>query len=84
MNELQAWQQVDELIDTKRPTEYDQAVALLGDLRDMSERTGRVGAYAERPRDLRERHARKPSLMERFDRAKLQQPNVLGYTIRWR
>ena len=71
MNELQAWQRVDALIDTKRPTEYDQAVALLVDLRDMSARTGRAEAYAECLRNLRERHARKPSLMERFERAKL-------------
>ena len=71
MNELEAWRRVEALIDTKRPPEYDQAVTLLVDLRDMSARTGRTGAYTERLHDLRGLHARKPSLMERFDRAKL-------------
>lgn len=34
--ERQAWQRVDTLIGTKRPRDYDAAVTLLSDLRDVS------------------------------------------------
>lgn len=61
-----AWQQVDALIETRRPTEYDAAVTLLADLHALD-----GAAFAVRIRLLRERHARKQSLIDRFDRARL-------------
>jgi hypothetical protein len=67
----QAWQQVDELIATKRPRDYDQALAILVDLRVLVERDDSTEAFAERFGRLRERHLRKPSLLERFDKAGL-------------
>ena len=66
-----AWAQVDILIESKRPTEYDAAVALLGDLRDLAVRDAGGPAFARRLRRLREQHARKPSLLDRLDRAQL-------------
>ena len=66
-----AWAQVDVLIESKRPTEYDAAVALLGDLRDLAVRDAGGPAFARRLRQLREQHARKPSLLDRLDRAQL-------------
>ena len=67
----QAWQQVDELIATKRPRDYDQALAILIDLRALGKRDGSAEAFADRFGRLRERHLRKPSLLERFDKAGL-------------
>lgn len=66
-----AWQQVDELIATKKPREYDTAVQLLVDLRDLVERDGDTAAFAMRLTELRTVHARKPSLLERIDLAGL-------------
>jgi hypothetical protein len=61
-----AWNKVDALIETKRPKEYDAAVTLLADLHALDD-----AAFAARIRRLREQHARKPSLIDRFDRAQL-------------
>ena len=66
-----AWQQVDELIATKKPREYDTAVQLLVDLRDLGERDGDTAAFQQRLTELRVVHARKPSLLERLDLAGL-------------
>ena len=66
-----AWAQVDVLIESKRPKEYDAAVALLGDLRDLAVRDAGGPAFARRLRQLREQHARKPSLLDRLHRAQL-------------
>lgn len=67
----QAWRQIDEMIETKKPKEYDAAVALLADLRALSERDDAIAVFRQRMRGLRQRHARKPSLLDRFDRAGL-------------
>ncbi|MFE9202544.1 hypothetical protein [Micromonospora sp. NPDC007230] len=67
----EAWQRVATMIETKRPKEYDAAVALLSDLKALADRDGDTEAFRRRVRQLRERHARKPSLLDRFDRAGL-------------
>lgn len=67
----QAWQRVSALIETKKPAEYDQAVALLTDLRAIGERNGHAAAFTQRFTQLRHQHQRKPSLLQRFDRAGL-------------
>ncbi|MFC0096159.1 hypothetical protein ACFFKH_01285 [Micromonospora marina] len=67
----QEWQRVDAMIETKRPKEYDAAVVLLGDLKALADRDGDVEVFRQRMRLLRERHARKPSLLDRLDRTGL-------------
>jgi hypothetical protein len=67
--EPEMWRQVESLIATKRPKDYDQAVTLLVDLRDLSARSGRDGEFQAQIRELRERHALKVSLLERLNRA---------------
>jgi len=71
LHEEQAWGQVDASIETKKPAGYDSAVGLLSDLRAVSERKGRLEAFAKRFAQLREQHLKKSSLLERFDRAGL-------------
>ncbi|WP_433494881.1 hypothetical protein ACQP26_03120 [Micromonospora sp. CA-248089] len=66
-----AWQRVDELIATKKPREYDTAVQLLVDLRELSERDGDSSSFQHRLAELRAVHARKPSLLERLNLAGL-------------
>jgi hypothetical protein len=62
---------VETAIQTKQPKQYDHAVDLLNDLRDLAERNGTGKDVSERIRDLRERHRSKPSLMQRLDRTGL-------------
>jgi hypothetical protein len=71
LHEEQAWGQVDASIATKKPAGYDSAVELLSNLRAVSERKGRLEAFAKRFAQLREQHLKKSSLLERFDRAGL-------------
>jgi hypothetical protein len=66
-----AWQQIDRLIATKKPREYDTAVQLLVDLRDLAERDGDTATFQQQLADVRAMHARKPSLLERLDLAGL-------------
>jgi hypothetical protein len=70
-NPVRTWNQVDELIATKRPKDYDAAVTLLLDLQALAVREGEIFEFAEQMTRLRERHARKPSLIDRFNRARL-------------
>ena len=64
------WAEVNKLVATKQPKNYDQAVKLLVDLRDLAARSegGDFGLWIER---LRQAHARKPSFMERLKKARL-------------
>jgi hypothetical protein len=66
-----AWRRVETLIASKRPTEYDAAVTLLQDLREIGERKGRGLEIARRLRALRDAHAKKPSLLARLRKAGL-------------
>jgi hypothetical protein len=46
-------------------------VSLLRDLQALAEREGDADAFSQRFGELRARHQRKPTLLERFDRAGL-------------
>jgi hypothetical protein len=67
--EDELWRQVEAAIQTRQPKEYDRAVELLKDLRDLAERSGTGAAVAKRIGELRARHGSKPTLMQRLDRA---------------
>ncbi|GGM14961.1 hypothetical protein ACFFX1_04165 [Dactylosporangium sucinum] len=75
-----AWRQVAELIATKKPKEYDAAVALLVDLEALGERDGQRKAFRGRIHQLRQEHARKPSLLDRLERAGLIASAASGAT----
>jgi len=70
--EDEVWRQTEELIDTKNPARYDEAIQLLRDLKDLSTRTGQAVRFKTRLGQLRDRHARKPSLLRRIDDAGLR------------
>jgi hypothetical protein len=69
--EEELWGRVDALVDTKRPKEYDEAVGLLRDLRDLAARRDGADAFVARLGGLRQRCAKRPSLLARLDRAGL-------------
>ncbi|MFJ8916055.1 hypothetical protein [Amycolatopsis sp. NPDC102389] len=64
-----AWSRVDALIATRKPAEYDAAVILLTDLQALAERGDRDDRFVSRVSALRQAHGRKPSFIERLDRA---------------
>ncbi len=64
-----AWSRVETMIATRKPSEYDAAVTPLTDLQDLAQRDGHPATFARRSLALRQSHARKPSLIERLDRA---------------
>jgi hypothetical protein len=70
-DEEAAWSRADAMIATRKPTEYDAAVTLITDLGELADRDGRRDAFTQRVTTLRQAHARKPSLIERLDRAGL-------------
>jgi hypothetical protein len=65
------WEQIPQLIGLKRPKEYDVAVSLLVDLRDLADRRGGISEFQKAIADLRRLHASKPSFLHRLDKAKL-------------
>ncbi len=69
--EPQVWKQVDANIATTRPGRYDEAVRLLCDLRELAVRGGRASDVEAQILQLCERHAGKPSFLERLRRAGL-------------
>lgn len=68
------WQEIRALIATRKPADYDAAVTLLGDLRDLGTRSGRAEEVQNRIRQLREEHAKKHSFVRRLERAGLIAP----------
>jgi hypothetical protein len=66
------WAQIETLIDTRKPGDYDIAVELLKDLQALARRADRTGEFTQRFGLLRQQHHRKPSLITRFDQAGLE------------
>jgi hypothetical protein len=64
-----AWSRIEAMIATRKPAEYDAAVTLLTDLQALAERDGHDDTFSLRTTALRQAHARKPSLIQRLDRA---------------
>lgn len=71
--ETRLWAAVESLAATRLPQSYDQAVSHLVDLRDLAARKGRDESndFATRLEHFRTTHARKPSLLDRLERAGL-------------
>jgi hypothetical protein len=60
---------LDAMIATRKPADYAAAVTLLSDLQALAEREDRYHTFTVRTTALRQTHARKPSLIERLNRA---------------
>ena len=80
--EEQVWRTIEETIAKRQPKEYDRAVELLTDLRDLAARTGNTEAVTQKIRQLRERHAAKTTLIERLERAGLTGDECAGRPLR--
>ena len=64
------WKRVEDLVATKQPKRYDDAVAVLTDLRDLAEHAGGAD-FRRRLEALLVEHARKPTLIDRLKMAGL-------------
>jgi len=62
---------VDELIATKQPKKYDEAVALLRDLCDLGRREGETAEFETRLQRIQMRHEAKSTLIRRLREAGL-------------
>jgi hypothetical protein len=65
------WREVEAFVSPKRPPDYDRAVTLLTDLRAIAERDGTGNDFERRIGELRLRHVRKRSFLERLSQAGL-------------
>jgi len=70
------WKRVDEMIAAKKTSEYDLAVSLLRDLREVLERQDEAEKFSKRVLGIRERYSNRPALQERLDKAKM--PGAAG------
>jgi len=69
--EAAAWNQIAAHIQERQPNEYDKAVTLLTDLRDVAVRRGRVPAFQSALEKLRQAHSAKVSFLRRLAKARL-------------
>ena len=69
--ENEIWKKVDSLILTKKPKDYDEAVRLLIDLKDLAKKNNAASLFKSKLMAIRENHSRKPSLISRINSAGL-------------
>jgi hypothetical protein len=69
--EKEIWKKVDTLILTKKPKDYDEAVRLLIDLKDLAKKTNTTSLFKSKLMAIRENHSRKSSFINRIDSANL-------------
>ena len=67
--EKNIWREVESLLETTYQKNYDRAVQWLQDMRDVAAMSSAADQWEGRVAKLRRRHARKSSLMKRFDAA---------------
>jgi len=66
------WNKVDELIDSKQPAQYDEAVKLLVDLQDLNKMTGKEKIFNKKLKTICENHRRKSSFLNRLGKVGLR------------
>ena len=60
--EAQTWRRVEALVATRKQSDYDEAVRLLKDLKDLGARKGRAAEARLRIHSLRDEHKREGDL----------------------
>ena len=69
--ESDLWAKVDKLIVAKQAKQYDEAVSLLQDLRDLADMNGKNSGFSLRMSALHSEHTKRSALMDRFRKAQL-------------
>jgi len=65
------WKKVNDLIITKQPVKYDEAVKLLVDLRDLNKKTATEKVFKQKLKAICANHYRKVSFLDRVQKADL-------------
>ncbi len=69
--EIGLWSMVDQLIATRQPKRYDEAVLILQDLHDLADMERKSSEFLMRMNSLCEQHAKKVSLLDKLRKTKL-------------
>jgi len=69
--EENAWEEVVSLTEASRAKDYDRAVTLLKDLRDLGEHRGLLSRFEARLADVRAQRIKKPAFLRRLEKARL-------------
>jgi hypothetical protein len=69
--EDKVWEKVEGLIQTKRPSDYDEALKLLVDLRDLSKKSNKKMFFEDKVQSIHEKHQRKSTFIRRLKKAGL-------------
>jgi hypothetical protein len=69
--EESVWEKVGELIDSKQPAKYDEAVKLLVDLRDLNKKTATEKVFKQKLKAICANHYRKVGFLNRLQKAGL-------------
>ncbi len=69
--ENEIWKKVNALILTKKPKDYDEAVRLLIDLKDLARKNNTTSLFKSELMAIQENHSRKSSFINRIDSANL-------------
>ncbi|MEB3312792.1 MAG: hypothetical protein VKL98_01470 [Cyanobacteriota bacterium] len=67
----QTWDRIHQLIALKQAKAYDEAVALLQDLRDLAELQGRLPQFRQQLQALKSNYSNRPALLQRLQSTKL-------------
>ena len=70
--EDRVWEEVNDLIETKRQADYDEAVKLLVDLRDLGKKINKRMLFNDKMKGIYEKHSRKSSFARRLKNAGLK------------
>lgn len=71
VKENEVWQQVEALIEEKKPKSYDNALCLLKDLRELAEYRGKLEEFKEQIAEIQQTYSNRPALRDRILHAKL-------------
>jgi hypothetical protein len=69
--ETKLWDQVEALVQTSRPRDYEQAAALLVDLRDLAQRRSQTAQFQAALHQLRQRYAKRSSFLRQLEKAEI-------------
>jgi antitoxin component of MazEF toxin-antitoxin module len=67
--ESELWQRAGDLVQTSKPKDYDQAITLLADLRDLAVQAGQTNEFKFKLSQLRQRYSSRPSFQKRLIKA---------------
>jgi hypothetical protein len=69
--ESELWHRVRDFVQTSKPKDYDLAITLLADLRDLAAQAGQTSEFKSKLSQLRQRYSSRPRFQQRLTKAGL-------------